>query len=155
MKYGVKSYLLKPVKLEELRATLGDIGARIEEDEDVVAGRILRSEDSGASAMVDEIERFIRSRFREEIDMESLARAFELSPSQMCKLFRKYRDGTPVRYLTALRMNEAKRLLSQLTELEVKSVGELVGYPDQFYFSRTFKRSTGMSPTEFRASKGR
>jgi YesN/AraC family two-component response regulator len=153
MRYGVKSYILKPVKLEELRSALGEIGASLEEDEDIVAGRILSSEDSGAQDVAAEIERFIRGHFRTAVDLESLAHAFGLSPSQMCKLFRKYRDDTPVRYLMTLRMNEARRLLSQLPDLEVKAVGELVGYPDQFYFSRTFKRATGMSPTDFRASR--
>jgi YesN/AraC family two-component response regulator len=149
MSYGVKNYILKPVKLEELRAALGDIGSVLEEDEDIVAARVQNSAESNAATMVSEIERFIRGHFSSEVDLETLARAFGLSPSQMCKLFRKYRDDTPVHYLTALRMNEAKRLLIQLPDLEVKEVGQLVGYSDQFYFSRTFKRATGMSPTEF------
>jgi YesN/AraC family two-component response regulator len=153
MSYGVKNYILKPVKLEELRAALGDIGSVLEEDEDIVAAQIQNGAESNAATMVSEIERFIRGHFRSEVDLETLARAFELSPSQMCKLFRKYRDDTPVRYLMTLRMNEAKRLLLQLPSLEVKEVGQLVGYPDQFYFSRTFKRATGMSPTEFRAAE--
>jgi YesN/AraC family two-component response regulator len=153
MSYGVKNYILKPVKLEELRTALGDIGSVLEEDEDIVAAQVQNSAESNAATMVSEIERFIRGHFRSEVDLETLARAFGLSPSQMCKLFRKYRDDTPVRYLMTLRMNEAKRLLLQLPGLEVKEVGQLVGYPDQFYFSRTFKRATGMSPTEFRASE--
>jgi two-component system, response regulator YesN len=154
MRYGVKNYILKPVKVEELRDALADIGSCLEEDEDVVAARIQHGEKEGMEEVVDEIERSIRNRFRSEINLEELARRLGLSPSQMCKLFKKYRDDTPVRYLMTLRMNEAKRLLLQLPDLEVKSVGELVGYPDQFYFSRTFKRMTGQSPTEFRAEKG-
>jgi two-component system, response regulator YesN len=154
MRYGVKNYILKPVKVEELREALADIGSSLEEDEDIVAGRALRGEGSGIEELVSGIEREIRNRFRAQVDLEALARGNGLSPSQMCKLFRKCRDDTPVRYLMALRMNEAKRLLLQLPDIEVKSVGELVGYPDQFYFSRTFKRMTGMSPTEFRAAKG-
>lgn len=151
---GVKGYLLKPVKEAELRAALAAVGDELEEDEGVVDGRLCRSEGRpGDEEAVAEIERFIKSHFRTEVDLETLARAVGLSPSQMCKLFRKRRDETPVRYLQALRMNEAKRLLSQLRDLDIKAVGELVGYPDQFYFSRTFKRATGMSPSEFRASR--
>ena len=55
-----------------------------------------------------------------------------------------------MRYLKTLRMNEARHLLAHQTELDVKTVGELVGYPDPFYFSRVFKSSSGRSPTEFR-----
>ena len=46
-------------------------------------------------------------------------------------------------------MKEAKKLLA-MTEESVARVGELVGYPDQFYFSRTFRKETGENPTEYR-----
>jgi Response regulator containing CheY-like receiver domain and AraC-type DNA-binding domain len=150
MRYGVKNYILKPVKPDELREVLADVGAELEEDDDIVAAHVRCGAGAESEEIVSSIERFMRGHFRAAVDLEALARSFALSPSQMCKLFRKYRDDTPVRYLMRLRMNEAKRLLIQLPELEIKAVGELVGYPDQFYFSRTFKREAGSSPTEFR-----
>ena len=50
----------------------------------------------------------------------------------------------------SLRINEAKHLLSLKKELSVKEVGEAVGYPDPFYFSRIFKQLTGLAPKEYR-----
>ena len=47
---------------------------------------------------------------------------------------------------------EAETSVAGRPDLDVKTIGELVGYPDQFYFSRVFKNAAGMSPTEFRAS---
>lgn len=54
------------------------------------------------------------------------------------------------KYLTKLRMNEAKCLLLSSPEMEVQKIGELVGYKNAFYFSRAFKTYTGMHPSEFR-----
>jgi AraC-like DNA-binding protein len=54
-----------------------------------------------------------------------------------------------MRYLTGIRMKEAKRLLAT-TDEPIARVGELSGYPDQFYFSRTFRKEAGENPTEYR-----
>jgi two-component system, response regulator YesN len=151
--FGVRRYLLKPLQSDDVRETLDEIGSLLEADDDLIEGRVERSEGTDISrSTVDSAERFIRANFRREIDLEELARVYSLSPSQFCRLFKKFRGETPVRYLMTLRMNESKRLLAGKPELDVKTIGELVGYPDQFYFSRVFKNAAGMSPTEFRAS---
>ena len=54
------------------------------------------------------------------------------------------------KYLIKLRMNEAKRLLLNSPEMSIQKVGELVGYKDDFYFSRAFKNYTGIQPSKFR-----
>ena len=48
-----------------------------------------------------------------------------------------------------IRMKEAKRLLTMTNE-PIARVGELSGYPDQFYFSRTFRKEVGENPTKYR-----
>ena len=52
-------------------------------------------------------------------------------------------------YLTEYRIEEAKKLLLQPT-VNVKTVGERVGYSDPTYFARVFRRNMGVSPTEYR-----
>ena len=49
-------------------------------------------------------------------------------------------------------MKEAKRLL-ETTDEPIARVGELSGYPDQFYFSRNFRKETGENPTKYRKSR--
>ena len=58
---------------------------------------------------------------------------------------------TPVEYLTALRIEHAKKLLSKQNELslQIGDISMLCGYYDQRYFCRIFKRETGMTPTEY------
>jgi two-component system, response regulator YesN len=96
------------------------------------------------------IAQFIKENFAQEINLNSLAKSFNFNASYLSKLFKKYYAETPVKYLLNLRINEAKHLLRSRPELDIKAIGELVGYPDQFYFSRIFKHMTGKNPSEFR-----
>jgi len=50
-------------------------------------------------------------------------------------------------------MNEAKRILSTDIDMDIRTVGELVGYSDPYYFSRMFKNYTGYYPSEYRVLK--
>jgi two-component system, response regulator YesN len=57
---------------------------------------------------------------------------------------------TPIQYLINLRMDEARRLMVADSDLDIKQIGEIVGYADPHYFSRIFKSVHGMTPTEYR-----
>ena len=95
------------------------------------------------------VEKYLKNHFREEIDFGALSEELGYSSAYVSRTFTRFRGESPVRYLTSLRMKEAKKLLA-MTEESVARVGELVGYPDQFYFSRTFRKETGENPTEYR-----
>ena len=55
-------------------------------------------------------------------------------------------------YLTEIRMNRARELLAG-TELSMKEICGEVGYSDPNYFSRIFKKHTGLTPTEYKEKK--
>lgn len=95
---------------------------------------------------------YIRRNYMKEISMQDAARAMNYSDAYFCKLFKQCFDQNFTTYLTHFRMNEAKRLL-QNQEMNVKDVSALVGYSDSNYFSKVFKRITGMIPSEFRDSQ--
>jgi two-component system, response regulator YesN len=101
-----------------------------------------------ASSILD----YIRGNYMKEISMQDAARAMNYSDAYFCKLFKQCFDQNFTTYLTHFRMNEAKRLL-QNQEMNVKDVSALVGYSDSNYFSKVFKRITGMIPSEFRDSQ--
>lgn len=155
IKYGVKDYLLKPLDLEELKAALQRIQISLEGDAHFLQRQIQKDEkfDSSHEEIVGFIELFIRDNFSQEINLNSLAKRFNFQAPYLSKIYKKYRHETPVKYLQNLRVNKAKYLLLNNPELEVKKIGELVGYPDQYYFSRIFKHLTGKSPSEFREGK--
>ena len=74
---------------------------------------------------------------------------FAISQAYMSKLFRKYTKESYNQYLTGIRMERAKQLMEANREFFVKDIAEMVGYRDQFYFSRIFRAYTGESPAEY------
>ncbi len=152
IKYGVKDYLLKPLEIEELRAVLAKIKISLEAETNFLQRKIANTEPGRHSPeeIVESIAQFIKENYTQEVNLNLLAQNFNFNASYLSKLFKKYHDETPVRYLLTLRINEAKHLLRSRPELDIKTIGGLVGYPDQFYFSRIFKHITGKSPSEFR-----
>ena len=74
---------------------------------------------------------------------------FAISQAYMSKLFRKYTKESYNQYLTGIRMERAKQLMEANREFFVKDIAEMVGYRDQFYFSRIFRAYTGKSPAEY------
>ena len=79
----------------------------------------------------------------------TVARAARLSPNHFSSLFRKHSGETFSDFLTSQRVRLARDLLSDLT-LSVNEVASRAGFQDAGYFSKRFKRTTGLSPLECR-----
>ncbi|MEG0381419.1 MAG: helix-turn-helix transcriptional regulator, partial [Kurthia sp.] len=59
---------------------------------------------------------------------------------------------SPNTYITEYRVSKSKSLLER-AELSIAEIAETVGYEDCFYYSRVFKKQTGMSPSAYRKEK--
>ncbi|HEY3417616.1 MAG TPA: AraC family transcriptional regulator [Armatimonadota bacterium] len=81
--------------------------------------------------------------------VEELAESAGMSVPHFFRCFRKATGATPINSLRRERINQAKRRLIESTD-SIKEIAEQVGYSDQFYFSRDFKRYTGLAPSQFR-----
>lgn len=66
------------------------------------------------------------------------------------RCFREELSCTPLEYMTRLRIEQAEKLLTQRTFKSVENVSELCGFSDNFYFSKIFKKHTGLSPRDYR-----
>jgi two-component system, response regulator YesN len=155
IKYEVKDFLLKPVTDEALAAALAavriklDAGSR-QAPRNLPKGGLLSNQEEIAGI----VELYLRENFRSDIRLGELAQELGITADYLGKAFKKSRGETPLKHLIRLRMNEAKQLLLARPELEVSAVGQLVGYEDQFYFSRAFKVHVGVYPSEYRGAKG-
>ena len=154
MQYGVTDYLLKPVSAGELRAALARVAARLEARErDFQREHPGPAEVPAQEELVGRIREYLRAHFREEISLGTLAARFHVNPPYLTRVFKRLAGQAPVRYLRDLRIGQARRLLESRPELEIKEVGEIVGYADQGYFSRVFKQALGVSPLEYREGR--
>ena len=85
----------------------------------------------------------------EELSLNTLAAQVNFSPNHLSSIF-KQETGQPfIKYLTDYRMNMAKELLSR-TSKKSNEIGILVGYKDPHYFSYLFKKTQGVTPTQYR-----
>lgn len=92
---------------------------------------------------------FIQQHYQREITVNDIANHFDIERRKFTYLFEKKIGVSPTIYLTELRIGQSKFLL-RTSDLSISEIAESVGYNDYFYFSRVFKKVTGLSPTDFR-----
>ncbi|MCS7460329.1 AraC family transcriptional regulator [Paenibacillus doosanensis] len=114
----------------------------------------LYGSDRGARSGLELSKRYMDAHFHEKISVEQLAGMTGLSPKYYVDLFKKTYDIGVTDYLTLLRMNRAKQLMSQ-ADHRLKDLAQQIGYSDEYYFSRKFKQETGVSPTVYMNSRRR
>ena len=110
-----------------------------------------RSEKSGS--VIEEAMRYIRENYNRDISLDEVSREVNISPYYFSKLFKDSTEQNFIEYLTNLRMDKAKELLLT-TDSSMKEICSMVGYADPNYFSRTFKKNIGVTPTEYKENKG-
>lgn len=103
-----------------------------------------------AEELADQIEHYLTEHYTENVSLEELAKKFGFTSAYLSKIFRKFKDDSPHRFLTALRIEEAKRLMLEHPDLDAKIIAEMVGYTDHHYFSKVFKNLVGIKSTDFR-----
>ena len=100
-----------------------------------------------ADEIIDAVEKEIQKHYQEyDLTVEKIAENVYLDSSYIRRIFSKYKGRTIVDYLTDYRMKEARKLLEK-GGIPVGRVAEMVGYTDQGYFSKCFKKYYGMTPS--------
>ena len=148
----VSDYLLKPVETEELQKALNKIRLKLQERaQEESAAFNGDSENKTAEQVAFAVIEYLQHHYNEEVNLNQIASALHYSPSYLTKIFVQQYDTTPSKYMISLRMQKAQQLLAHNPELSVRQIGETVGYPEQGYFSRIFKKYVGVSPLEYRS----
>lgn len=97
---------------------------------------------------------FMDEHYAEELTLTQLAAMAGLSRNYFVDLFKKKVGISPMDYITGQRMSRAKRLMAS-SALRLREIARQVGYQDEFYFSRKFKKETGVTPTLYMKSRKR
>lgn len=127
---------------EVLGLILAETYTREKQDSDMVQNRHMTG-----------IIRYMYRHLSEDLTLEQLSGEFELSKSYLNLIFQRYSQQSPIAFFHQLKIKEACKLLSS-TDDYVYEVARRVGYEDPYYFSRIFKKLTGLSPKDYRESGG-
>lgn len=107
------------------------------------------SETAGQNRHVKGIVRYMHQHIGENLSMECICEEAGLSKSYVNAIFFKCTQLAPMEFFINLKMQEACRLL-HTSDLYVYEIAQRLGYKDQYYFSRVFKKVVGMSPREYK-----
>lgn len=95
---------------------------------------------------------YIDHHYQNELSLDETSRQVNISPYYFSKLFKEEMGQSFIEYVTGIRIEKAKELLTT-TDKSMKEICNAVGYADPNYFSRTFKKNVGYTPTEFKEKK--
>lgn len=99
------------------------------------------------------IQEYLDGHYQEKILIQEVADKFGFNYSYLCYMFRKYKNISPNEYVIDKRIEKAKRLLRLSEDFTIKEIAALVGYQDQYYFSRIFKTNVGVTPSSYKRRK--
>jgi len=109
--------------------------------------------DKKYTEIIDKAREFIKAQYKnDEMSLQTVASYVNVSSNHFSAIFRKETGETFIDYLTKVRMDNAKDLLT-CTSMKTSEIGFEVGYKDPHYFSYIFKKTIGMSPKEYRRMK--
>jgi len=111
---------------------------------------VYSSQDARKVTQISPAINYIDANYDKPITLADIARASYISVSRLAHIFKEQMGITLIDYLTSVRIERAKQLLLA-TEQSCTEICFQVGYNNQSYFTRTFKRLVGMTPRQFRA----
>lgn len=93
---------------------------------------------------------YIKNHYNQNISIDDICKYSFLSKQQLIRKFKKYLHTTPTAYIIDYRLCMAKSMLMTDSSLSIKEIAYEVGFFDQHYFCRIFKKKTGLSPSEYK-----
>lgn len=151
LRLGAVDYLLKPFHDGDLENAITRVQQRMKpEVAETAPLGIVRKGDK--SKYVQEAMDYISAHYNDpDISVGTVAQSLNISEGYLSHTFKKETDYTLLNYLTRYRIHKAMELLKDC-RVKVYEVAEQVGYRDIAYFSATFKKYAGISPSEYQLS---
>lgn len=103
---------------------------------------------SGSKRVISDVQKYIKENYASDLTLLQLSELVHLNKNYLGNLFRKETGQSINEYIIEIRIDKAKDLLLH-TQLTAKSIAEKVGYEDERYFYKVFKRTTGYTAMDF------
>lgn len=107
--------------------------------------------DTFAGTISDKISDYLKSRIHSQVYIEEICKMTGYSKSYVSQVFRQTTGESVIEYFNRLKIKEAKRLIRE-NRLTMSEISDMLNYNDPRYFSLTFKKITGKTPTQYKNS---
>ena len=105
-----------------------------------------------SNSIIELSKEYIKNNYSKDLSLDEVSRTVNISPYYFSKIFKDETGENFIEYLTNIRIENAKTLLDS-GEYAMKEICTMVGYADPNYFSRSFKKNVGVTPTEYKEGK--
>ena len=143
LRLQITDYILKPVNYEEFGSCIDNLKIALFQHHSS------RKQDPQEERAITSLTRYLQEHLAEEISLSVLADEFHLSAQYISQLFKNEIGVNFLAYLTNIRMEKAKQLLLS-TNLSIAEVSEQAGYGDYRVFTKVFKKTEGITPSQYR-----
>ena len=106
------------------------------------------SDNHSTMRSIENVHKYISEHYSEKINLNTLCFIFGTNKTSLCRDFKIVYGQTVLEYVQTLRIKAAKKMLRN-DEMTVTQMAELLGFDSVHYFSRLFKKYTGVSPTDY------
>lgn len=150
---GVYRFLLKPISFKEIEKTIQKAMEKIESE-------ILLSENNSIKSsrkqltVVDKVKEYLERHYNEVITRSDIESVVHLNRDYLNREFKREIGYTLMEYVQYYRIRMAKKMLRE-TEDTIFEICIKIGYDSPAYFSKIFKKKTGITPTEYRLDYNR
>ncbi|TDF95496.1 helix-turn-helix domain-containing protein [Paenibacillus piri] len=126
---------------------------------DIISGYIEQSAEeelhltvTTTNSKINSVLSYIENHLAESMSVEELAKLVHFHPNYFMNYFKSMMGLSPIMYVNKKRLEKARRLLAT-TDMSISDIADGIGM-ELYYFSRLFRKQTGMSPSEYRRASG-
>lgn len=160
VKLGALDYILKPVDKEDVLRTVNRAVSQVEAERQLLAVQspdeeCLEEVTDKATLMMAKVKKYLEySYMNYDLSLDSVSSLLNINPSYLSCIFKRCTGINFLDYITNLRIKAAKEYLADPFK-SASEIASMVGYDSSSYFTRAFKKNTGLTPTEYRTQVGR
>ena len=143
LRLQITDYILKPVNYEEFGSCIDWLKISLYNNE-VKEKPVVKKE-----RVITGITKYMQEHLSEDVSLHILSEEFHLNSQYISQLFKNEIGVNFLTYLTNIRMEHAKKLLLS-SSLSIAEVSEQSGYGDYRVFTKVFKKSEGITPSQYR-----
>ncbi|OMF22361.1 AraC family transcriptional regulator [Paenibacillus sp. FSL H8-0548] len=115
-----------------------------------LSGSSIRTAKADGDHLLQQVIHYLSTQYAHPVSIEQMAESLGYNRAYLSRLFKQRTGVSPINFLLTLRIDKARQMLRERSELTIEQISASVGLQDALYFSKQFRRLHGQSPTAYR-----